>query len=62
MLQPIAEERRVLQPLPLHRAADYTELSVMVSSSSTIEVRRVTYAIPSRLQGDHYMCICMTIV
>lgn len=48
----IAEERRALQPLPLHRAADYTELNVVVSSSSTIDVRRVTYSVPSRLQGE----------
>lgn len=48
----IAEERGALQPLPLHRAADYTELSVVVSRSSTIDVRRVTYTVPSRLQGE----------
>jgi hypothetical protein len=38
--------------LPLHHAADYTELSAVVSSSSTIDVRRVTYTVPSRLQGE----------
>lgn len=48
----IAEERRALQALPRHQAADYTELSVTVSSSSTIDVRRVTYTVPSRLQGE----------
>lgn len=48
----IAEERSALQPLPLHRAADYTEVSAVVSSSSTIDVRRVTYTVPSRLQGE----------
>ncbi len=48
----VTEERSALQALPLHRAADYTELSVVVSSSSTIEVRRVTYSVPSRLQGE----------
>lgn len=48
----ITEERCALQPLPLHRAADYTEVSAVVSSSSTISVRRVTYTVPSRLQGD----------
>lgn len=48
----VTEERGALQPLPLHRAADYTEMSVSVSRSSTIEVRRVTYTVPSRLQGE----------
>jgi hypothetical protein len=48
----VALERGALQPLPLHRALDYTELSVVVSSSSTIDVRRVTYTVPSRLQGE----------
>jgi hypothetical protein len=50
--QAVAEERRALQPLPLHQAADYTEFSVVVSCSSTIDVRRVTYTVPSRLQGE----------
>jgi hypothetical protein len=36
----------------LHQAADYTEFSVVVSCSSTIDVRRVTYTVPSRLQGE----------
>lgn len=48
----ITEERSALQALPLHQAPDYTELSVVVSSSSTIDVRRVTYSVPSRLQGE----------
>ncbi len=48
----VIEERSALQALPLHRAPDYTELSVVVSSSSTIDVRRVTYSVPSRLQGE----------
>jgi len=48
----VTEERSALQALPLHRAPDYTELSVIVSSSSTIDVRRVTYSVPSRLQGE----------
>lgn len=50
--QAVIEERRALQPLPLHRTADYTELSVVVSHASTIDVRRVTYTVPSRLQGE----------
>lgn len=48
----IQEERLTLQALPLHPAADYTKLNVVVSRSSTIDVRRVTYTVPSRLQGE----------
>ena len=45
-------ERAALLPLPQTSAADYSELRAVVSSSSTIEVRRVTYTVPSRLQGE----------
>lgn len=45
-------EKELLQALPAYQAADYTELSVKVTSSSTIEVRRVIYTVPSRLQGE----------
>ena len=45
-------ERAALLPLPKTRATDYSELRGVVSSSSTIEVRRVTYTVPSRLQGE----------
>jgi hypothetical protein len=45
-------ERESLLPLPKTSAADYSELRAVVSSSSTIEVRRVTYTVPSRLQGE----------
>jgi transcriptional regulator with XRE-family HTH domain len=48
----IVAERKVLQPLPQTRAIDYNEQRVVVSSSSTIEVRRVIYTVPSRLQGE----------
>jgi hypothetical protein len=48
----IDEERNFLLPLPKTRAIDYTERRVVVSSSSTIVVRRVTYTVPSRLQGE----------
>jgi transposase InsO family protein len=48
----VVEERLSLQPLPHYGATDYTELSVVVSRSSTIDVRRVTYTVPSRLQGE----------
>lgn len=48
----IKEERAALQALPGHKAIDYTQLSAVVSRSSTIDVRRVTYTVPSRLQGE----------
>jgi hypothetical protein len=48
----IESERKLLQPLPQRRATDYSEQRAVVSSSSTIEVRRVTYTVPSRLQGE----------
>lgn len=45
-------ERRYLQPLPSHRAVDFVELCARVSSSATIDVRRATYTVPSRLKGE----------
>jgi len=48
----IALERTALQALPFHKTADYTELVVPVHTTSTIEVRRTTYSVPSRLIGE----------
>lgn len=48
----IEDERKLLQTLPQKQATDYSEQRVVVSSSSTIEVRRVIYTVPSRLQGE----------
>lgn len=45
-------KRRIRQALPLRRSADYDELTVRVSSSSTINVRHVIYSVPSRLVGQ----------
>lgn len=45
-------DKESLQKLPNYRAIDYTELLATVTSSSTIDVRRVTYTVPSRLQGE----------
>ncbi|MES0446989.1 MAG: IS21 family transposase [Desulfobacterales bacterium] len=45
-------ERQHLQLLPLQRTADYTEQVVRVSTSSTIQVKRVLYTVPSRLIGE----------
>jgi len=46
-------ERQHLQPLPVNKTCDYTEVCVRVTTSSTISVRRVTYSVPSRLIGEH---------
>lgn len=48
----ISIERQALQPLPKTKGIDYGEHRAVVSSSSTIEVRRVIYTVPSRLQGE----------
>jgi len=45
-------ERAALQPLPSTKTIEYTELTAIVSCTSTIEVRRVTYSVPSRLIGS----------
>jgi len=47
----LAEEQQVLLRLPRHRYLDYTELSVKVTSSSTMVVKRALYTVPSRLVG-----------
>jgi hypothetical protein len=45
-------EREALLPLPKTSATDYSELRVVVSTSSTIDVRRITYTVPSRLRAE----------
>ena len=45
-------EQLHLQPLPVARFADYEPVVVRVRSTSTIEVRSVTYSVPSRLIGQ----------
>lgn len=47
-----AEEYPTLRPLPRDRFADFAELTVKVTRSATIEVRRVVYTVPSRLIGQ----------
>ena len=49
----LAEEQSALKRLPRHRFIDYTELTVKVTSSSTISVKRTLYSVPSRLIGEH---------
>jgi hypothetical protein len=48
----IEAERPHLRPLPPTPAVDYTALMVRVSTSSTLQVRRVTYTVPARLIGE----------
>ncbi len=48
----IEVERATLRTLPCHRSADHTECIAAVSSSSTIEVKRVLYSVPSQLVGS----------
>ena len=46
------EEQATLLPLPGFQTADHQTLHVKVTRSSTIEVRRVVYSVPSRLIGE----------
>jgi transposase InsO family protein len=48
----LAMERERLQALPARRTTDYSEQVVAVTTSSTIEVRRVLYSVPARLIGE----------
>jgi hypothetical protein len=47
----LAIERLHLQPLPVQRFADYEPVVARVRSTSTIEVRSITYSVPSQLIG-----------
>jgi len=46
------EELTVLQPLPKRRTHDYAEHRVIITSSSTFNLKRVTYTVPSRFIGE----------
>ena len=48
----LAIEREKLQALPARRTTDYSEQVVPVTTSATIEVKRVLYSVPSRLVGE----------
>lgn len=48
----VLEEHAALQALPEFSAAEYQTLNLKVTRSSTIEVRRVVYTVPSRLIGE----------
>jgi hypothetical protein len=45
-------ERAQLQALPRRRTGDYSEQVVAVTTSATIEVKRVLYSVPARLIGE----------
>jgi hypothetical protein len=45
-------EKPLLKRLPTYTAITYTNVRAVISSSSTIDVRRVTYTVPSKLQGE----------
>jgi hypothetical protein len=48
----LSQEQATLQPLPSRRHIDHLELSVRVTTSSTITVKRVLYTVPSQLIGE----------
>jgi transposase InsO family protein len=48
----LAIEREKLQALPARRTTDYSEQVVPVTTSGTIEVKRVLYSVPARLVGE----------
>jgi hypothetical protein len=50
--QALAIERPALKGLPARRTTDFTEQVVPVTTSSTIEVKRVLYTVPARLVGE----------
>jgi len=50
--QKLAIERQQLKPLPVYRYPDYEATVAQVRRTSTIQVREVTYSVPSRLIGQ----------
>jgi len=48
----LLDEQKSLHALPAQRFIDYSELSVKVTTSSTISVKRGLYTVPSRLIGE----------
>jgi transposase InsO family protein len=47
------DEQLALQALPYERFMDYSEISLKVTRSSTLEIKRVLYTVPSRLIGEN---------
>jgi hypothetical protein len=52
----LREELALMSPLPAATGVDYTEERVRVSSTGTINVRRVVYSVPSRLIAER-LCV-----
>ena len=50
--QRFKEEQNALQTLPRVRFMDYRELSLKVTRSSTLEIKRMLYTVPSRMIGE----------
>lgn len=48
----LVEEQPVLLSLPRYRFIDYSELTVRVTTSSTLSVKRALYTVPSQLIGE----------
>ncbi len=48
----LAEELKVLKPLPVRRTEDYKPFEVKVSPNSTIRIQKGTYSVHSRLIGE----------
>jgi hypothetical protein len=46
------EEQKHLNKLPEHKTQDFSTLHTMVTSSSTINIKKVVYSVPSRLIGE----------
>ena len=47
------EEQLALQALPDQSFMDYSELSLKVTRSSTLEIKRIIYTVPSRMIGEN---------
>ncbi len=47
------DEQAALQGLPGERFMDYSELSLKVTRSSTLEIKKVLYSVPSRMIGEN---------
>jgi hypothetical protein len=47
------DEQQALQALPGERFMDYSELSLKVTRSSTLAVKRIIYTVPSRMIGEN---------
>jgi len=49
----VSEELAVMRPLIVNRLPEYREETVLVTSWSTVRIKRNTYSVPSRLIGEN---------